>query len=417
MGKTVLTIEGEQFVINGKKTYTEIEGSPSHVHGLLMNARFVQGVFDDKQDPNRFHRFGRRFDPDQNTNDLIAALPEWYRAGLRAFTVCFQGGGPCFTIENPTIDNNPFSVDGTSIDPAYADRMDRLIRAADELGMVVIVSYFYTGQTGRLNDGKVVLNAVRAASRFLKEGAYTNVIIEVCNEHNIARDHPLIASSEGMVALMEIARSESGGMPVGCSGLGRYINEEVCKESDVILIHGNLLTRQHYYNHIQQVKAWAPGKPVVCNEDSPDVSKLDVALRTRTSWGYYNNSTKQEVPADWTITPGEDQFFAQRMAEGLGIDWPAIPEDEQFYLQGFEPDMSYEGKRWIRLASLYPEKINYVDFYRNGELHFTCYDGVHAVNHKKNWEMGAVEISSDDEEWKAVVHLHDGRMIEKIGKV
>ncbi|WP_281890681.1 hypothetical protein [Paenibacillus sp. YYML68] len=411
MGKTVLTIEGEHFVINGKKTYSEIEGSKPNVHGLLMNARFIQGVFDDKAAPERFNRFGRSFDPDRNTNDLIAALPQWYAAGLRAFTVSFQGGGPCFTVNNNTIDNNPFSEDGRSLDPAYADRMDRLIRAADELGMVVIVSYFYTGQTPRLKDGRVVLNAVRTASRFLREGGYTNVIIEVCNEHNIARDHPLIASSEGMVALLEIARSESGGMPVGCSGLGRYINEEVCKESDVILIHGNWLSRQEYYNHIRQVRAWAPGKPVVCNEDSQAISKLEVAFRTGSSWGYYNNFTKQEVPADWSITRGEDQFFAHRMAAGLGIALPPIPQEEQFYLQGMEPGLEYEGKRWIRLASLYPEKIDYVEFFRNGQLYYTCHDEPFSVHYIKNWQQDAVLVSPEDKEWKAVIHLVDGTVL------
>lgn len=414
MGKTVLSIRGEQFYINGKQTYSEIEGSHPHVHGLLMNARFIQGIFDDKADRSRFHRFGKTFDPEQNVNDLIAALPQWYDVGLRAFTVGFQGGGPCFTIKNNTIDNNPFGADGTQLDPAYAARMDRLIRAADEIGMVVIVSYFYPGQLPRLQDAKAVLNAVRTASRFLKDGGYTNVIIEVCNEHNItAHGHPLVYTHEGMVALLEIARSESGGLPVGSSGTGNYINEEVCKASDVILIHGNGLTRQQYYNNIQKVKGWAPGKPVVCNEDSQAIGQLEVAFSTRTSWGYYNNLTKQEPPADWTITRGEDQFFAYRLAEGIGIQLPPIPEEEQFYLQGLEPDAIYEGKRWIRLASLYPEKINYVQFYRNGKHVYTNYVEPFTVQYHSSWRQGAMEVSPEDREWKAVIHLTSGEIVEK----
>ncbi|TDF98674.1 hypothetical protein [Paenibacillus piri] len=414
MGKTVLDIRGEQFCINGKLVYSEIEGSRPEAHGLLMNARFIQGIFDDKADCSRYNRFGRSFDPERNTNDLIAALPEWYNAGLRAFTVGFQGGGPCFTVANNTIDNNPFGSEGTSLDPAYASRMDRLIRAADEIGMIVIVSYFYPGQAGRLEGAKGVLNAVRTASRFLKDGGYSNVIIEVCNEHNIQHHgHPLIYSGEGMVALLEIARTESGGMPVGCSGTGNFINEDVCKESDVILIHGNGLTRQDYYNHIRQVKAWAPGKPVVCNEDSQAIGQLEVAFRTRTSWGYYNNITKQEPPADWRITRGEDQFFAYRMAEGIGISLPAIPEEEQYYLQGCEPEMEYEGKRWIRLASLYPEKIDYVDFYQNDIFIYTGYVEPFAVYFRSNWLQDAVQADSGPSKWKAVIHLKDGTVLER----
>ena len=119
-----------------------------------MNARFIQGIFDDKADPARFARFGHDvYDPAANTARLVAALPQWYDHGLRAFTVGLQGGGPCFTINNRTIDNNPFGEDGTQFDPAYADRLDTLIRGADAAGMVVIVSYFYGDQTRRLRTG------------------------------------------------------------------------------------------------------------------------------------------------------------------------------------------------------------------------------------------------------------------------
>ena len=60
-------------------------------------------------------------EPVYKTDALIAELPEWYGYGLRAFTVGFQGGGPCFTVNNSDIDNNPFGEDGKTLDPAYAD--------------------------------------------------------------------------------------------------------------------------------------------------------------------------------------------------------------------------------------------------------------------------------------------------------
>lgn len=161
MGKTTVSIENESFRINGKLTYSEVAGSTSDVHGLLMNARFIQGIFHDKEAPERFARFGHdKWDPVANTQALIDALPEWYGYGLRAFTTGFQGGGPCFTVNNGTIDNNPFGEDGTSLDSSYAKRMDTLIKGADALGMAVIVSYFYGAQTSRLRDGRAVRNAV-----------------------------------------------------------------------------------------------------------------------------------------------------------------------------------------------------------------------------------------------------------------
>lgn len=44
---TVLTVKGTKFLINGELTYSEIEKCPQNYRGLLMNARFIQGIFDD----------------------------------------------------------------------------------------------------------------------------------------------------------------------------------------------------------------------------------------------------------------------------------------------------------------------------------------------------------------------------------
>ena len=412
MSKTVLTVQGEDFLINGQKVYAEIEGSKPEAHGLLMNARFIQGIFDDKADAKRFNRFGRTFNADKNTDELIAALPQWYDYGLRAFTVGFQGGGPCFTIGNNTIDNNPFGADGSSIDPKYLDRMDRLICAADELGMVVIVSLFYPGQLPRMRDGRSIANAVKVASRFLRSKGYTNVIIEVCNEMNVDKVHPIIHQPEGMAVLIEMAKEESGGMLVGCSGGGGSSFPEVSEASDLILIHGNGCSRQRYYSLIKRVKEQSPGKPVVNNEDSQAIGQLKVAYATHTSWGYYNNMTKQEPPTDWSITKGEDLFFAYRMAEGIGIKVPEIPKEEQYYLQGLEAENTVDGKRWLRVASLYPESIDYVDFYCNDKLVDSCYDEPFSLEFNSNWMQKSVLVAPDDV-WKAVIYLRDGSMIER----
>lgn len=417
MGHTSLDIAGELFSVNGGLTYSEIEGSNPAAHGLLMNARFIQGVFDDKSGPERFARFGYgQYDPEAQTDRLVKALPEWYRYGLRAFTVGLQGGGPVFTVDDwSSIDNNPFSEDGKQIDAAYFDRLDRLIRGADELGMIVIVSLFYQAQIKRLADGAAVVNALTAACSALREADYRNVIIEVANEHDVGdfRLHPLIQSAEGVAHLIGLARAASGGLPVGSSLGGGRIDQEIGTASDVILIHGNDLTRQEYYNMIKRVRAWGLEKPVVCNEDSPCMSQLSVAFHTRTSWGYYNNLTKQEPPTDWSVTPGEDTYFARRMAEGIGIALPALPLEEQFRLQGLDDELTLDGRRWIRLASLYPETIDYVEFLRNSELVDRAYNDPFMMNNVTTWIQEPTRIARDDD-WKAIVHLADGSVVEKV---
>ncbi len=416
---THLGIRGADFLVNGELTYGDSDSTragrqaaPQPLRGLVFNARFIQGIFDDAAGRDRYARFGRGpFDPDENTNGLIAALPEWYKHGLRAFTVGFQGGGPFFTIPNREIDNNPFGSDGRRLDDDYAERMDRLIRGADEAGFVVIVSFLYQGQIDRISAPGGILNATRTASRFIRENEYANVIIEVANEHDVGafRDHPIVSSPEGAAALLTLAREESGGRPVGMSGGGGVAFREVVDVSDVVLIHGNGQTRQQYANLVSRVRSWAPSKPIVCNEDSPCIGNLRVAAAERSSWGYYNNMTKQEPPVDWSVTSGEDRYFAVRMAQLLGID--VKEPKEKYLLQGLAPHDHNDNLRWIRVASLYPESIDFVRFFRNGSHAGTVWDEPFSLGWMSNFNHRGVE-TVDGERWTAIVHLGDGSVVE-----
>ncbi len=409
--KTKLTIEKDKFLINGKLIYSEIETAKPEVHGLLMNARFIQGIFDDKRDPSRFVRFGKNsWNPDENTADLIKALPEWYSYGLRGFTVGFQGGGPCFTIDNRAIDNNPFSKDGKSIDPVALTRMKSIIEAADELGMIVIVSNFYSGQIGHLYNDEAVIEAIKLTSNWLRDNTFTNVIIEIANEKDCEeyRVYPSIFTGEGLCKLIKVAQVESGGIPVGCSSLGFMYDDLVGYASDINIIHGNNLTRQRFYNKI--IHAQKTGKPILCNEDSQALSQMDVTFDTGVSWGYYNNLTKQEPPTNWGITKGEDFFFAYRMAEHLGIPVPKLEKKDQYYLQGLEKDITYQGKRWIRVASLYPTTIDRVIFYKNNEQIYIAYDDPFLLYFTKNWDQNGIDDVAGTK-YKAVVKLISGEEI------
>ena len=75
--------------------------------------------------------------------------------------------------------------------------------------------------------------------------------------------------------------------------------------------------------------------------------------------------------------------------------------------------MEWEGKRWIRLASLYPEKIYKVEFYRDGIYYETAYNDPFTINFISNWRQGAVEDIKTGEVWLAKIYLLDGTVIEK----
>ncbi len=387
MGKTKLTIKGEDFYINDKLTYSEFEKINPKALGLLMNARFIQGIYNEKLDPSRFNRYGREFNPDTNTKEFISELPNWYNSGLRAFTIGIQGGGPCFTFHNDNLFNQPYINNGTEIEKEYLDRLDLVLKAADDLGMVAIVSLFYPGQAIRFKTDEEITNSVKTACKYLKESGYKNLIVEICNEYDLCKTQPLLGTGEGMSSLIKLAQSILPDTPIGSSQYGGIVNREVSIASDVILIHGNGQSRGHYYNMIKKAREFSPGKPVVCNEDSQAIGNMVVSIKEHVSWGYYNNMTKQEPPVDWTITRGEDQFFVKR----LGIELGLIESTEQeTYLQGLEENMTYEGMRWIRLASLYPEKIDFVEFYYDGKLYETVYDEPFMVHFEQNWKQGPV---------------------------
>ena len=75
--------------------------------------------------------------------------------------------------------------------------------------------------------------------------------------------------------------------------------------------------------------------------------------------------------------------------------------------------MTDGSQRWLRLASLHPESINYVKFFRDGKLYYTSYDEPFSVHFQSNWRQGGVKIQSPDEEWTATIHLRSGEILER----
>ena len=81
------------------------------------------------------------FDPEENTSAFIASMDQYKIKGILAFTINLQGGMPGY--EDAI--NSAFTPDG-SLKPDYMNRVSRVIEAADEKGMVIIVGFFYQRQ-------------------------------------------------------------------------------------------------------------------------------------------------------------------------------------------------------------------------------------------------------------------------------
>jgi hypothetical protein len=374
-------------------------------------------VFNDINPANKgvYDRFGKVFDPNKNTADLINALPEWYKVGLRAITVGLQGGGPIHSfLDRSCIETNAFSSDGRTLNPDTWQRMVSIIKAADEIGMIIIVSFLYMSQLNYFDNDAAIIEASKTASKALCALNYDNVIIEVANEYDFLakykRDTVLTRPINVASWINKVREWTGGRFAIGCSG-GLRADKVVIQASDVSLVHGNMKRRQELHDCVRSVHSWAPDQPIVINEDSPLFTQLEVAIDDHFSWGYYNTMTKQEPPCDWGITRGEDEYFAHRMAKVIGIKMPEMDENDM-YLQGFEPAMTIEGGRYIRLASKNPEQIDRVKFYEDGELLDTAYSEPFMLYSRATWIQKPYFPKENAKKFSVKVFKLNGEILE-----
>jgi hypothetical protein len=342
VSKTVVSIDGEKFYLNGKPTYAGRSWHGKKVEGLLLNARLVQGVFDDLN-PDTVNRWvyadTGKWDADRNTGEFVAAMPAWRAHGLLAFTINFQGGSPeGYSKDQPWI-NSAFRPDG-GLRPDYAARMERIINRADDLGMVVILGYFYFGQDQRLTDESAVLRATDEATRWVLDHGWRNVIVEVNNECNIRYDHTILQPTrihEVIERIKRMTAADGHRLLVSTSFGGNTIPaENVVRSADFLLLHGNGVKDPARIGEMvrltRRVTGYTP-KPVLFNEDDhfnfdAPTNNFAAALDEFASWGYFDYRMKDEgfddgyqsIPANWTISSPRKAAFFRYLAEITGSD-------------------------------------------------------------------------------------------------
>jgi len=330
--RTAVAIVGEAFHINGRPTYRGRTWQGHKIEGLLFNSRMVQATFDDLN-PDTRNRWRypdtQSWDADRNTREFIAAMPAWRRQGLLAVTVNLQGGSPQGYSKDQPWHNSAFTPSG-GLRPEYLARLERVLDAADELGMVVIVGYFYFGQDDRLRDEAAVIAATDAATAWLLGKGFTNVLIEVNNECNVkSYDNAILREDRVHELIARVRRTEREGrrLLVGTSyGGGAVPLENVVRVSDFLLIHGNGVSNPdriaEMVQHTRAVPGYRP-MPILFNEDDHfDFDKprnnFTTAVEAYASWGYFDyrmpnegfDDGYQSVPVNWGISsPRKKAFF------------------------------------------------------------------------------------------------------------
>jgi hypothetical protein len=341
-GQTTVTISGEDFHINGRPTYEGRMWKGHRIEGLLMNSRMVQGTFDDLN-PETAGMWAYpdtgKWDAERNANEFIAAMPEWRAHGMLSFTLNLQGGSPQGYSNKQPWHNSAFESDG-SLRPEYLARTERILRKADELGMVVILGYYYFGQDERLKDEEAVKRGVDKATQWVLEKDFRNVLIEVNNECNVAKYDHAILKADRVHELIERVKSHTKDgrrLLVGTSyGGGTVPQANVVRMSDFLLMHGNGVKEPERIAEMvrkaRKVEGWRP-MPILFNEDDhfdfdQPVNNFTAAVREHASWGFFDfrfkgeesklNEGYQSVPVNWGISGERKKGFFNLMKEMTG---------------------------------------------------------------------------------------------------
>lgn len=338
--QTVVSIDGEDFHINGQPTYPGRYWRGHRIEGLLMNSRMVQGIYDDLN-PETAARWAypdtRRWDADRNTREFLAAMPEWRRHGLLAFTLNLQGGSPEGYSRSQPWQNSAFERDG-SLRIDYLSRLARILDRADELGMVVILGYFYFGQDERLADEAAVINAARNATRWLLINGWRNVLVEVNNETNVkSYDHEILKPDRvhELIEHVKYMSHQGRRLLVGTSYGGNAIpTESVVRESHFLLLHGNGVKDPARIGEMVQLTRKIPGYkpvPILFNEDDhfdfdKPANNFTAAISEHASWGFFDFRMKgegfdegyQSPPVNWGISSARKRAFFTLLAEITG---------------------------------------------------------------------------------------------------
>ena len=320
-----------------RKTYSDSKYR-REARGKLMNLRLAQALFDDEW------LFEHPFDPERNTDEVIAALDFYQRHGVLAINVSLQGGNPGYEkgVNGIARQNgarfgrgqglrvSAFRPDG-SLKPEWMARLEKLMRAADQRQMVVGLMYFYQGQDEVLDTPEAIEAAARNATDWLIEKKFRNVIIDVANEWDLQGnrwDHedyiPLnIAGLVERVRERFQARRADFALPIGASTAGQMMFPASLAETcDVVLLHGNGRTPAEKIERARQYREYE--RPLLMNEDdngrettranfAKEVASADAFFQNGAGWGYMPWAQAQRFP--FRFQPGASAEFTDQTPE------------------------------------------------------------------------------------------------------
>jgi hypothetical protein len=341
--KTVVSITGDRFLIDGKPTHEGRRWNGHSIEGLLFNSRMANAIVNDENPATRgvWSYVDQAFTPERNTREFIAALPQYYAHGLRAVSINLQGGSPQGYSWNQPWQTSGFLPSG-AIKADYLERLDEVIGACDRTGMIIILGLFYWKQSQVLSDEAAVRNAVSDVVDWLVGRGARNVLLEIGNEVDLPYAHRIIepARCHELVALAQERSAGKLNTPQGRLLVSTSLvhaprfGDNLMEVCDFLLLHGN---RAHHPDTIRlqvlrnRTASAYRGQPIIYNEDDHfDFDKADnnmiAAIGEGASWGYFDYRQTRErfedgfqsLPVDWTISSARKRSFFGLLKEITG---------------------------------------------------------------------------------------------------
>lgn len=341
--ETVVSIEGEKFLVNGLVTHQGRHWRDISVEGRLFNSRMANAISDDENPSTRgvWAYLDGPFTAERNTNEFVDQLPAYRAHGLDAVCINFQGGSPQGYSWHQPWEISGFRADGSLKQP-WLDRLDQVITACDRLSMVVMLGLFYWKQTRVFTDETAVKNAVGNMVDWLVGRGARNVLLEIGNEVDLPFAFDII-HADGCHELIALAQERSAGKletPAGrllvstSLAFAPPFGPKLMKTADFLLPHGN---GRHHPDGIRlqvlrnRMSEHYRGQPIIYNEDDHfDFDKPDnnfvAAIESGASWGFFDYRMNRErypdgyqsLPVDWSISSDRKRGFFNLLKEITG---------------------------------------------------------------------------------------------------
>ena len=177
------------------------------------------------------------------------------------------------------------------------------------------------------------------ATKWLLDGGWRNVLVEVNNECNLRYDHAILKPERvhELIARIKSVQRDGRRLLVSTSyGGGTVPRENVVRAADYLLLHGNGISDPKRIAKMVRETRAVPGytpKPILFNEDDHfDFEKPEnnftAAVSARASWGYFDFRMKgekvddgfQSVPVNWSLSSARKRGFFALLAEITGSE-------------------------------------------------------------------------------------------------